>query len=84
MSKPRTYKLMACPKCGADSLVVNAEGTPRGILRRRKCSKCNRGFASMETVLGQDRSIPDGTLVKALAQAGLAVVWADAPGNTDP
>ena len=39
---------MICPKCGADTIVVDSRRSDANIKRRRKCLRCGNRFSTME------------------------------------
>jgi len=75
---PRSYKLLPCPFCGADTTVSYARSTRDGVFRRRRCADCGRTFSTEERIVGLERSgnaISAQTLLEALAFAGVAIAY---------
>lgn len=78
MAPRRQYKLLHCPRCGADSTVDYARGTAAGTFRRRSCAECSLEFCTEERVLGipeRRHTIPGSLIVEAFAAAGLVIDW---------
>lgn len=70
----RLRGLLACPRCGGETVAVNVRGRKTGLViwRQRRCGKCGRSMASYESWQkpGPELKSLEKALLAALKQIG--------------